>query len=215
MNLRYLLEKVKRVLALGDRAFRKVGDRAFSCRTGPIPLRKCLIPGKGGDTMPGRKMMRISTKGRYALRIMLDLARNGRGGSISLKEIGARQGIPVKYLETIMAVLLRAGFVTSVRGKGGGYRLACSPSSCTAGRVLKLAEGGLAPVACLAEEINSCPRASRCETLPLWQGLDRAVNSYLESVTLEDLLEGRLSSGSADGNQARPPADQGSKPVQE
>lgn len=136
---------------------------------------------------------------------MLDLAKNDRGESISLKEIGARQGIPVKYLETIMAVLLRAGLVTSMRGKGGGYRLACSPSSCTAGRVLKLAEGGLAPVACLAEQPNSCPRAACCETLPLWRGLDLAVDSYLESVTLDDLLAGRLSAGNEENAQTKPP----------
>lgn len=207
MNLRYLLEKVKRVLAIVVTGLAESFDPALA----PI-LGKCLIHGMGDDTMPGRKMMRISTKGRYALRIMLDLAKNDRGGSISLKEIGARQGIPVKYLETIMAVLLRAGLVTSARGKGGGYRLACSPSVCTAGRVLKLAEGGLAPVACLAEEPNACPRAASCETLPLWQGLDRAVDAYLESVTLEDLLEGRLSAWNPDGEQAEPLADQGGKP---
>ncbi len=143
-------------------------------------------------------MMRISTKGRYALRMMLDLAKNDRGGSISLKEIGARQGIPVKYLETIMAVLLRAGLVASARGKAGGYRLTRSLREYTAGEILKLAEGGLAPVACLAEEYNTCPRAAECETLPLWQGLNRVIDSYLENVTLEDLATGKLAGPDGD-----------------
>lgn len=138
--------------------------------------------------------------------MMLDLAKNDRGESISLKEIGARQNIPVKYLETIMAVLLRAGLVTSARGKGGGYRMTRRPLECTVGEVLRLAEGGLAPVACLAEQYNSCPRAASCETLPLWQGLDRVINSYLESVTLEDLLAGSLSAGNTKDGKAQPSA---------
>lgn len=137
-------------------------------------------------------MMRISTKGRYALRMMLDLARNDRGANVSLKAIGARQGVPVKYLEAIMAILLHAGLVKSSRGKSGGYRLACPPSECTVAAVLKQAEGGLAPVACLSEDADPCPRSAICETLPLWRGLNRVITDYLESVTLEDLMTGRL-----------------------
>lgn len=137
-------------------------------------------------------MMRISTKGRYALRMMLDLAHNDSGANISLKAIGERQGVPVKYLEAIMAVLLHAGLVTSTRGKSGGYRLACSPAQCRVGDILTLAEGDLAPVACLSGEAEFCPRSVSCETLPLWQGLNRVIGDYLGSVTLEDLMTGKL-----------------------
>lgn len=148
-------------------------------------------------------MMRISTKGRYAMRMMLDLAHHDNGAWISLKAIGERQGIPVKYLESIMAVLLRAGLVKSTRGKSGGYRLACSPAQCSVGAILEQAEGGLASVACLAAEAEECPRSSYCETLPLWQGLDRVIGDYLESVTLGDLMEGKLacSGRNAPGNE--------------
>lgn len=132
--------------------------------------------------------MKISTKGRYALRVMVDLAQHGGEKYISLKEISERQEISMKYLEMIVGILSRAGFVLSLRGKSGGYRLAKKPREYTAGQILKLTEGSLAPVACLENETNQCTRAENCITLPMWQKLDRLINEYLESVTIEDLI---------------------------
>lgn len=132
--------------------------------------------------------MKISTKGRYALRTMIDLARQENKAPISLKDIALRQDISVKYLESIIAVLHKAGFVTSTRGKNGGYVLAKNPADYTVGAVLKLTEKSLAPVNCLEEENSFCSRADQCFTLPLWQELDHIIDTYLESVTIEDLL---------------------------
>lgn len=134
--------------------------------------------------------MKISTKGRYALRVMLDLAQHRGDGYISLKDIADRQGVSMKYLESIAAMLNKAGLVDSLRGKSGGYRLNRADGAYTAGEILKLTEGSLAPVACL--ESGGCRRAEECLTLPLWKKLDDMIDSYLESVTLEDLLEGKL-----------------------
>jgi Rrf2 family transcriptional regulator, iron-sulfur cluster assembly transcription factor len=132
--------------------------------------------------------MKISTKGRYALRIMIDLAQHDNDKYISLKDISERQEISMKYLEMIVGVLNKAGFVLSLRGKSGGYKLAKKPCDYTAGSILKLTEGNLAPVACLECEINQCPRADHCITLPMWQKLGKLVDDYLESITIEDLI---------------------------
>ncbi len=133
--------------------------------------------------------MKISTKGRYALRFMLDLADHGDGRYVPLKEISARQGISLKYLEQIVAQFGKLGMLESVRGPQGGYRLARAPREYTIGEILRYAEGDLAPVACLEQAVNTCPRQAECATLPFWQGLYQVINDYVESVTLEDLLE--------------------------
>ncbi len=137
--------------------------------------------------------MMISTKGRYALRVMIDLARHDRNEFVSLKGISERQQISMKYLEAIVAVLNKAGFLQSLRGKDGGYKLAKSPEEYTIGSVLKLTEGSLAPVACLEGGCDTvCQSADGCITLPLWQKLDGIIDNYLESVTLQDLLDGKI-----------------------
>ena len=139
--------------------------------------------------------MLISTKGRYALRVMLDLAERRDEGYIVLMDIAKRQEISEKYLESIIAVLSRAGFVQALRGRGGGYRLAREPESYTVGSILKLTEGPLAPVACLEGEKNLCNRAATCKTLPMWTKLDMLVNDIFVDITLADLLQ-----ETADGN---------------
>ncbi len=136
--------------------------------------------------------MMISTKGRYALRVMIDLAKQQDSEYISLKEISERQQISMKYLEAIVSVLNKAGFLKSLRGKDGGYKLSRKPSEYTIGEVLKLTEGSLAPVACLEGCDTVCQSSDGCITLPLWQKLDGIIDSYLESVTLEDLLCGKV-----------------------
>ena len=135
--------------------------------------------------------MMISTKGRYALRVMLDLADQAEG-YLSLKEIADRQQIPVKYLESIAAILNRAGLVRSQRGKDGGYCLARPAGEITAAEVLRLTEGTLSPVACPSLEGNPCQRSETCKTLPLWRVLDETIDRTLSSVTLEDLLHGQI-----------------------
>lgn len=135
--------------------------------------------------------MMISTKGRYALRVMLDLAGQAEG-YLSLKEIADRQQISVKYLESIAAILNRAGLVRSQRGKDGGYCLARPAGEITAAQVLRLTEGTLSPVACPSLEGNPCQRAETCKTLPLWRVLDETIDRTLSSVTLEDLLHGQI-----------------------
>lgn len=132
--------------------------------------------------------MKISTKGRYALRTMLDLAMHDQGSFIPLKEISKRQGVTIKYLEQVMNLLSKAGYVRSVRGAGGGYRLAKDPSEYTIGDILRVAEGSLAPVICLEDEINQCPRSEECMTLVFWEGLANVINTYVDSMTLSDLL---------------------------
>ena len=132
--------------------------------------------------------MRISTKGRYAIKLMLDLATNDNGEPIRLKDVAKRQEISEKYLESIIRMLVKAKVVESLRGKGGGYRLKKAPEEYTADSILCLTEESLAPVACLEENADACPRAARCKTLPLWQGLDQAIHTYLKSVTIADLM---------------------------
>lgn len=133
--------------------------------------------------------MLISTKGRYALRVMADLAEHPAEEYIPLKEIAQRQEISEKYLEAIIKILVRAKLLSGVRGKGGGYRLTRSPEQYTAGEILRLTEESLAPVACLEADASPCARAAACRTLPLWQGLDRVIREYLDNVTLTDLLQ--------------------------
>ena len=132
--------------------------------------------------------MLISTKGRYALRVMIDLAEHQSEGYIPLKCIAQRQEISEKYLESIIKLLVRAGFLTGLRGKGGGYQLNRAPDQYTAAEILQLTEESLAPVACLESGAAACPRMSRCRTLPLWQGLDRVIRDYLTHVTVADLM---------------------------
>lgn len=138
--------------------------------------------------------MMISTKGRYALRVMVDLTEHNTDAYIPLKDIAERQEISQKYLESIMTVLSKAGFVDALHGKGGGYRLSRSPNEYTVGSVIKLTEGTLAPVACLENGHNKCDRAAKCGTLPMWTELDRLINNYLEGITVGDLA-GNISSG--------------------
>lgn len=131
--------------------------------------------------------MKISTKGRYALRLMLDLAINQTGEYISIKSIAARQEISEKYLEQIITQLNRAGYVRSIRGAQGGYTLAKDPSEYTVGMILRLMEGSLAPVSC-AEDENACDRAARCVTLEVWQKVQEAVENVVDNITLADLV---------------------------
>ena len=132
--------------------------------------------------------MLVSTKGRYALRVMLELAQSQPDAYMPLPLIAQRQGISEKYLESIIAILSRAGLVEGLRGKGGGYRLTRSSAKYSVGEILRLTEGSLAPVTCLEGAENPCPRAGECTTLPMWQKLDDLINTYLDSVSLSDLL---------------------------
>mgnify|MGYP000415125827 CR=1 FL=1 len=131
--------------------------------------------------------MRISTKGRYALRLMLDLALNNTGEPISLKDIARRQEISDKYLEQIISVLNKAKYVKSIRGAQGGYILTKRPEEYTVGMILRLTEGSLAPVSCLAQGAASCPRMSSCRTYDMWKGLDDLIEDYFGKITLADL----------------------------
>lgn len=133
--------------------------------------------------------MMISTRGRYALRVLADLADNRSDDYIPLKDIVQRQQISQKYLESIMTSLSKAGLVDSVHGKGGGYRLTKEPAEYVIGDVLRLMEGTLAPVACLEQGAAPCPRASFCKTLPLWSRLNRAIADCLDNVNLAELLQ--------------------------
>jgi len=133
--------------------------------------------------------MKISTKGRYALRLMLDLALHDHDAPVRIREIAARQDISDKYLEQIISGLNKAGYVKSIRGPQGGYRLAKETSYYTVGMILRLTEGSLAPVACLEDEVNQCMRQESCATLRLWKKLDDAIKSVVDTVTLADLVE--------------------------
>lgn len=133
--------------------------------------------------------MKISTKGRYALRMMLDLAEHQKDGFIALKDIAERQNISKKYLEQIVPILNKADVLRTTRGFQGGYRLAKSPDSYTVGEILRLTEGSLAPVACLEHDPIECSRSVGCATLPVWQGLYRVINEYLDGITLQDILD--------------------------
>lgn len=132
--------------------------------------------------------MKISTKGRYALRLMLDVAIHGTETNVSIRDVATRQNISVKYLEQIVSMLVRVGYLRSIRGAQGGYRLAGKPSDYTVGDVLRITEGSLAPVSCLDDEENLCERATECATLKLWEGLYDVINKYVDSITIEDLI---------------------------
>ncbi len=132
--------------------------------------------------------MKISTKGRYALRMLLDLAVRQEQGYISLKEVAERQNISKKYLEQIVPMLNRSGILRTNRGNKGGYMLAKPANVLTVGEILRATEGSLAPVACLEYEVNDCPRAEECATLYIWEGLYKAVQDYLDGITLQDIL---------------------------
>lgn len=134
--------------------------------------------------------MLISSKGRYALRVMLDLGKNADGQFIPLKDITLRQNISQKYLESIMVMLSKNGFVEAMHGKGGGYRLSKAPDQYKIGDILRLTEGTLAPVMCLEENAKPCERADVCLTLPLWTGLNKVISEYLDGITLEDIISG-------------------------
>lgn len=133
--------------------------------------------------------MKVSTKGRYALRLMTDVAAHDKDGFVSLKDVAGRQEISLKYLEQIAGMLSRAGLLKSGRGAQGGYRLTREPAEYTVGCILRLTEGDLAPVACLGDHDNHCERCGECPTLDFWTGLYRVVNEYIDHYTLKDLLE--------------------------
>jgi len=133
--------------------------------------------------------MKISTKGRYALRMMIDLAEHQNCGFVALKDIADRQNISKKYLEQIIPILGKSDILKTTRGSQGGYMLSKSPDKYTVGEILRLTEGSLAPVACLNQDPIECERSSECATLPVWQGLNRVINEYLDSITLQDILD--------------------------
>lgn len=132
--------------------------------------------------------MVISTKGRYALRVMIDLAEQNSSDYIPLKDIAQRQDISLKYLESIMSILAKANFVASLHGKGGGYKLSREANSYTVGSILKLTEGSLSPVSCLQSNHSGCDRAGKCRTLPMWKKLDNLLQDFFEGITLESLV---------------------------
>ena len=133
--------------------------------------------------------MKISTKGRYALRMLLDLAEHQGEGFIALKDIASRQQISKKYLEQIVAILNKTDILQTNRGFQGGYKLAKEPAQYTVGSILRQTEGSLSPVACLEQDPINCSRHSCCATLPVWQGLEQVINEYLDSITLQDILQ--------------------------
>lgn len=129
----------------------------------------------------------ISTRGRYALRAMLELAARRESGFVPMREVARAQQISLKYLEQILPLLRDAGLVEAIQGKGGGYRLAVAPDKCRVWDVLCLTEGNMVPVSCLQPDVPQCPRAAACATLPLWRGFERLTREYFEGVTLADL----------------------------
>ena len=133
--------------------------------------------------------MLVSTRGRYALRVMIDLAENGTGSYLPMKDVAARQQISLKYLERILPDLVAGGLLEGVHGKGGGYRLTRDPSLYTVGEILRLTDGGTAPVACLDCGAEQCTHTADCRTLPMWSELNDLINNYLENVTLADLMK--------------------------
>ena len=133
--------------------------------------------------------MKISTKGRYSLRMLVDLAEHKKDGFVSLKDISQRQGISKKYLEQLVPLLNRPEILRVNRGNKGGYMLAKEPSQYTIGQILRITEGGLSPVSCLDDEPNRCERNGYCKTLPAWRGLEKVINNYLDSITIQDLAD--------------------------
>lgn len=162
----------------------KTGYICIIEQAAPADNRQCaLISGR-----PEERGMRISTKGRYALRMMLDLAIHDTGEYISLKDISERQGVTVKYLEQIVTALTRSGMVRSQRGNNGGYRLTKRPSEYTAGDILRVMEGPLSPAPC-AEDGSNCDRSGDCAVMPFWRNFAKVINEYVDSVTLQDLKD--------------------------
>lgn len=133
--------------------------------------------------------MKISTKGRYALRMLLDLAEHQNCGFIALKDIAERQNISKKYLEQIIPIFNRSGILKTIRGSQGGYQLAKTPDKYTVGEILRLTEGSLSPISCVEEEQTECERSSDCAMLPVWRGLYKVINEYLDGITLQDILD--------------------------
>jgi Rrf2 family protein len=133
--------------------------------------------------------MKISTKGRYALRMMLDLAQHKDSGYVALKDIAQRQNISKKYLEQIVPLMNKADILKTNRGYQGGYMLAREPATYTVGEILRITEGSIAPVACLDQTPNQCARSESCATLKVWQGLQDVITEYLDGITLQDLLD--------------------------
>lgn len=133
--------------------------------------------------------MKISTKGRYAVRMLLDLAEHGGDGYVALKDIAKRQEISKKYLEQIVAILNKSDILKTSRGFQGGYKLAQTPDKYTIGMILRLTEGSLAPVSCLEQEPNQCERCAECPTLFVWEGLNKLISEYLDGITLQDILD--------------------------
>ncbi len=131
--------------------------------------------------------MKITSRGRYALKVMIDIAEQNTDDFVKLNDVAERHNISEKYLESIIASLTKAGLLIGVRGKGGGYKLSKKPEEYTVGSILKITEGSLTPVSCLDCKPNSCISVTECRTLPLWQGLDKVIDDYLESVTIADL----------------------------
>lgn len=136
--------------------------------------------------------MLISTRGRYAIRVMLDLAENASEHYIPMKEVAERQNLSLKYIERIVPVLTKNGFIEGVHGKGGGYRLTKTPKDYKIGEILRLTEGDLSPVACLECGAEPCDRAERCKTLPMWRQFKQMIDQYFDGITLEDLQNGNL-----------------------
>lgn len=133
--------------------------------------------------------MMISTRGRYALRVLIDLAEHRDDGYIPMKEIAQRQELSLKYLERILPVLTKAGIITGLQGKTGGYRLTVAPDDCTIGDVLRLTEGDLAPVACLECGAKPCPRKDQCRTYPMWAEFQQVISEFFDRKTLADIME--------------------------
>ena len=133
--------------------------------------------------------MKISTKGRYAVRMLLDLAEHGGDGYVALKDIAKRQEISKKYLEQIVAILNKSDILKTSRGFQGGYKLAQTPDKYTVGMILRLTEGSLTPVSCLEQEPNQCERCAECPTLFVWEGLNKLISEYLDGITLQDILD--------------------------
>ena len=133
--------------------------------------------------------MKISTKGRYALRLMLDIAINGENSSVTIKDISARQDISEKYLERIVGSLVKNGLLSGQRGAQGGYKLVKAPSEYTVGSILNVTENSVAPIACFGNDLDGCNRCDSCVTEHFWKGLDKIVNDYLNGTTLQDLID--------------------------
>lgn len=136
----------------------------------------------------GGEYMKISTKGRYALRVMIDLAEHDNGEYITLMDIAERQGISEKYLESIVSMLSKNDFLNSLRGKGGGYKLSRRPEEYSVLSILQCTEGSLAPVACLENKPNKCPNLSECKTITMWENFEKTINDYFGSISIADLI---------------------------